>query len=73
MQALFNSLVRRDALGVSGANCKEDGTSLSELKQIMHSTNTLEHALIIFEMYGKYVCDIPRLKDYMLDYARKKG
>ena len=71
VQALFSCLVLRDASRVSGADCKQDETSSSSLKQTMHSTNTLEHALVISKMYDKHVCDIPGLKDYMLDYARK--
>ena len=39
MQALFNSLVLGDTLGLSGAN----------QKQIMHSTNTLEHSLVFLK------------------------
>ena len=57
MQALFKSLLLGDALRVSGANRKEEEetkeeeggeeTSLNSTRQIMHSTNTLEHASIL--------------------------
>ena len=50
MQALFNSLVLWDASWVSGANWKEvEETSLSSPKQIMHSTNALEHSLLFLK------------------------
>ena len=40
----------------AAVNCKEGETSSSSPKQIMHSTNTLEHALIILKcMVNMYV------------------
>jgi hypothetical protein len=39
---------------VSGANQEEkQEASLSSPKHIMHYVNTLEHAIIYFEVYGK--------------------
>ena len=48
MQALFSFLVLGDASGMSGVSCKEEA-SLSLPRQSMHSTNTLEHALIFLK------------------------
>ena len=54
MQVLFSLRVLGDALGASGVDWikeeeEEEETSSSSPKQIMHSTNTLEHALIVFK------------------------
>ena len=55
MQALFGFL----ALGMShewavSKEEEEEEASSSSPKQIIHFTNTLEHAHILFEMYGKW-------------------
>ena len=51
MQALFGFLMLGDTLGLSAANWKEeDETSSSSWpRQITHSTNIVEHALIILK------------------------
>ena len=41
---------------MGGTNWKEGKASLSSPKQIMRFTDTLEHALIILKMYGKWAC-----------------
>ena len=55
MQALFNILVLGDVSGLSDTDWKEEEeeeeASSSSPKQIMHSTNTLEHALISWNVW----------------------
>ena len=48
LQVHFSFLVLGGALGVSGAGCKGEVSSSSP-KQNLHSTNTLEHAMIILK------------------------
>ena len=48
MQVIVTFLILGDALGVSSAIWKEEAP-LSSPKQIMHFTNTLEHALILLK------------------------
>jgi hypothetical protein len=60
MQALLNFLVSGYALGLTCANSKEDDeeeeASSNSPKQVMHSTNTLEHVLILLKcMVNKHV------------------
>ena len=55
MQVLFDFWVLKDASGMSGAKEEgeeeEEAASSSSPKEFMHSTNTLEHTLIIVNVW----------------------